>query len=139
MDIDRYTVLGFFAVVVAPIVLLSSLFVSTVNFDISFKNPFASKWMKGSDIVSMAGPLKNTPMIKGLAKVLDDHNGKKFCMPRMNEDEIQAAGVSMLTNAESIAASMAPEKRQELLSYVDPKNPIEGTMLAGLIMNFPCK
>ena len=139
MELDRYTLLGFFTVIVAPVVLVLTLFVAAVDSDISFKNPFASKWMKGSDIIKMAGPLKDTPLIKSYAKMLDEYNGKTFCMPRMNEQEFTDASMMALMSPDTYLTSITEETKEAYKKYIDPKKPLEGLMIVGSILQYPCK
>ena len=138
MELDRYTLLGFFAVIVAPITLVLVLFVN-ISFDMSFTNPFASKWMKGSDIIKIAGPLKDAPFVKSYAKMIDEHNGKTFCMPRMNEQELTDASMMTLLSPDTFSTSITEETKEAYKKYIDPKKPLEGLMIVGSILQYPCK
>jgi hypothetical protein len=96
-----------------------------------------SKLMTGAEFAKN-DPTANTPIGKALVQSFDQDNGKFYCIPKMNDQEMGEFQAKIVTN--SMAMIMNPEKfiSKDNITVYDATKPLQSGMRIMFAKDYPC-
>jgi hypothetical protein len=96
-----------------------------------------SKLMTGEEF-SKNDPTANTPIGKALIQAFDQDNGKFYCIPKMNDQEMGEFHAKVVAN--SVAMIITPEKffNKDTAKSYDRSKPLQSGLRIMFAKDYPC-